>query len=137
MMNDDNKSAVTQQKTNPASTENRDKAPNPALQPLTDILESKDGVTLYLDIPGTDKEQLDIDVDQNVLTIKASIRLDMPDNLEPAYMDIRSGRFERRFTLGEQMDSENIQASLNQGELKVFIPRLAQHKPRKIEVKVA
>jgi HSP20 family molecular chaperone IbpA len=52
-------------------------------------------------------------------------------------MEIRSELFERRFTLGDELDSSRIEASLNQGELKLSIPRLEQHKPRKINIKVA
>ena len=138
-MSKDNKTATAQQdnasSATPASTQ--EKLTAPAVQPLTDVYESKEGATLYVDLPGVNKQQLDIDVDQNVLTIKGYINLDTPDDLSPTYMDIRSKRFERRFTLGEELDSSRIEARLNQGELTLFIPRSEQHKPYKIEVKTA
>ncbi len=104
-------------------------------QPLADIFETQEGATLYIDLPGVDKESLNIDVDKDVLSIKGKIALDIPDGLEATYMDIRSGRYERHFTLGEELDSHNIQADFKQGELKLFIPRSERHKPRKIEIK--
>ena len=131
------KSTVSQKSkiANQATISNREKTAVTATQPVTDIYESKEGATLYIDLPGVSKELLEIDVDQNVLTVKGAIELDMPENLEPSYMEIRSGRFERHFTLGEELDSKSIQASFSQGELKLFIPRSEQYKPRKIEVK--
>jgi HSP20 family molecular chaperone IbpA len=106
-----------------------------SLRPLTDIHENEQGVTLYLDLPGVSKEALSIDVDQNVLTIKGAIDLHTPEDLKPSYMELHSGVFERRFTLGDELASENIEATLKQGELKLFIPHSEQHKPRKIEIK--
>jgi HSP20 family molecular chaperone IbpA len=114
------------------------KQPNGATsvaQPLTDIYESKQGATLYVDLPGVRKESVDIYIDQNILTVKGEIGLDMPENLRPHYMDIRLGVFERQFSLGEELDCTNIQANFNQGELKLFIPVAEQHKPHRIEVK--
>ncbi len=136
-MSDTSKSVTTQDKTAPTEAMSSKRAEVTTLRPATDIVEGKDGVTLYVDLPGVSKESLDIDVDQNVLTIKGGINLHTPEELEPTYMDVHSGVFERRFTLGEQLNSEGIQAELKQGELKLFIPKSEQHKPRKIEVKVA
>jgi HSP20 family molecular chaperone IbpA len=105
------------------------------LRPSTDIHETEQGVTLYMDLPGVNKDALDIDVDQNVLTIKAAINLHTPEDLKPSHMELHSGVFERRFTLGDELASENIEATLKQGELRLFIPRSEQHKPRKIEIR--
>ena len=106
------------------------------LRPLTDIHETTEGVTLYLDMPGVSKDALSIDIDQNVLSIRGSINLHTPEDLKPSHMELHSGVYERRFTLGDELGIENIEATLNQGELKLFIPRMEQHKPRKIEIKV-
>ncbi|MBC8211495.1 MAG: Hsp20/alpha crystallin family protein [Gammaproteobacteria bacterium] len=106
------------------------------LRPLTDIHETSQGVTLYLDMPGVTKDALSIDIDQNVLSIRGSINLHTPENLKPSHMELHSGIYERRFTLGDELGVENIEANLNQGELKLFIPRSEQHKPRKIDIKV-
>lgn len=107
-----------------------------SLYPHTDIYENKEGVSLTIDLPGVSKETLDIDVDQDILTIKGKINLKTEENLSPTFMEIRSKLFERRFTLGDELDSSRIKANLNQGELKLSIPRLEQHKPRKININV-
>jgi len=135
-MTDSNNKSVAQQTTDNTMTQ-KEKAIPMMMRPAADIQENKDGATIYVDLPGVKKDALDIDVDQNVLTIKGAIDLNTPNNLEPGYMDIHAGVFERRFTLGEELDSNSIEANLDQGELKLFIPRSEQHKPRKIEVKTA
>ena len=134
-MNDVNKEVATREQQSPERTSERAEAIS--LRPATDIVETKEGVTLYIDMPGVSKDALSVDVDQSVLSVKGSINLHTPDGLEPTYMDIHSGAFERRFTLGEQLDSAAIEAHLEQGVLKLVIPRSEKHKPRKIEVKVA
>lgn len=128
-MNETNQSVATQQ------GDAIDETVSAALYPLTDIYESKEGATIYVDLPGVSKESLNIDIDQNLLTIQGAINLDTPENLQPTYMDIRSKQFKRHFTLGEELDSNRIVANLTHGELKLFIPRSEQHKPRKIKVK--
>ncbi len=135
-MNDANTNVATREQSAPA-TEQAQRAETVTLRPATDIHETPEGVTLYIDLPGVPRDALSIDVDQNVLSVKGAINLHTPEGLEPTYMDVHSGTFERHFTLGEQLDTEGIDAKLDQGVLKLFIPRSEKHKPRKIEVKVA
>lgn len=114
--------------------------PNPAkvrsILPLTDIVEGKKGATLYIDMPGVSRDSIDIGVDHNVLTISGDINLGFSDEIHPTYMDVKSERFERRFTLGEELDCEKIEANYEQGELIINIPRLERHLPKKIHVNV-
>ncbi len=107
------------------------------LTPAADIHETKDGAVLYLDLPGVNKESLDISVDSDVLTIKGGVNLHTPDDLNPTYMDVHAGIFSRKFTLSAELDSSKIEANLKDGVLKLEIPRSEKHKPRKIEVKAA
>jgi HSP20 family molecular chaperone IbpA len=108
-----------------------------SLTPATDIYESKDGVILYVDLPGVSKKTLDIDVDQDILTIKGKIDLTTAKEMQPTYIDVKSDVFERRFTLGEELDANKIEATLEQGALKLSIPRQEKHQPKKINIKVA
>ncbi|MCF6251943.1 MAG: Hsp20/alpha crystallin family protein [Methylococcaceae bacterium] len=126
-MNAENKEVATQEST----------AEEITLTPDTDIYESKEGVTLFFDLPGVSKETLDIDVDQDILTIKGKIDLTTAKNMQPTYIDVRANVFERRFTLGDELDSSQIVAKLDQGALKLSIPRLEKHQPKKINIKVA
>ena len=135
-MNETNNKTVSQQADACSKAEKPGSSEAKSLHPVVDIIENADGVTLYVDLPGVNKASLELDVDQNVLSIKGRINLPVPENLQPSYIEIDSGTFERRFTLGGELDNTQIKANLNQGELKLFIPRSEQHKPRKIAVKV-
>jgi len=126
-MNAENKKVATQHQNTEVVT----------LTPATDIVESKEGVTLYVDLPGVSKKTLDIDVDQDILTIKGEIDLTTAKDVQPTYMDIQADVFERRFTLGDELDSSKIEAKLDQGALKLSIPRQEKHQPKKITIKVA
>jgi HSP20 family molecular chaperone IbpA len=105
------------------------------MRPMADIHETKEGVTLYIDLPGVSKDALEINIDQNVLTIEGELNLNTPDDLQPTYMDVNTGVFSRQFTLSAELDSTKIAANLVNGVLKLNIPRSEKHKPRKIEVK--
>jgi len=107
----------------PVENEVRESAEVVRLRPLSDIHESSEGVRLTLDLPGVSKNSLSIDIDKNVLTIKGEIKLDLPEQMKARYIELNSGVFERQFTLGDELDSENIEASLKQGVLELSIPR--------------
>ena len=107
------------------------------LLPMADIHETKDGAVIYIDLPGVNKESLDIDVDNNVLTVKGGVDLNTPHDINPTYMDVHAGVYKRKFTLSAELDSSKIEANLKNGVLRLDIPRSEKHKPRKIEVKAA
>ena len=124
------------QNTQEVSQSAAEKAETLQLTPAADVYENKDGAVIYLDLPGVNRDNLTIDVDDHVLSIQGNMNLQTPETLNPTYMDVHSGVFSRRFTLSEELDSANIEAILKDGELKLSIPRSEKHKPRKIEVKV-
>jgi len=123
------------QTSNNKPTMNRDQVMD--LLPQADIHETKEGAIIFIDLPGVNKDSLDIDVDNNVLTIEGAIELDTPTDLNPTYRDVHAGAYKRKFTLSSELDSSKIDANLNNGVLKLIIPRSDEHKPRKIEVKAA
>jgi HSP20 family protein len=106
------------------------------LRPTGDIFEKADGITILLDMPGVSKERLEINTDHNSLVIEGEIEIDMPKETESLYADVRCTRYRRSFSLsGEQLDTESVDASLKDGVLHVHIPRRAEMRPRRIEVK--
>lgn len=107
------------------------------LTPVADIHETKDGATLYIDLPGVNHDSLEISVDSDILAIKGGVNLHTPDDLNPTYMDVHAGTYSRKFTLSAELDSSQIYANLKNGVLKLVIPRSEKHKPRKIKVKAA
>jgi len=106
------------------------------LRPTGDIFEKEDGITILLDMPGVSKERLDINTDRNNLVVEGEIEIDMPKETESLYADVRCTRYRRAFSLsGEQLDTEAVDANLKDGVLRIHIPRRAEMRPRKIEVK--
>jgi len=110
----------------------------PAMVPAADIFEHAEGVTLVLDMPGVSRERLQIQTDQDSLTVEGSVEITMPSATESLYADVRSTQYGRSFSLsGEQLDIDAIKATLKQGVLQIDIPKRAEKRPRKIEVQVA
>ncbi len=107
------------------------------LTPFTDLYENENGAVLYIDMPGVSTDNLDININQNVLSVTGAVNLHTDENLQPTYMDLHSGVYSRQFTLGSELDTANIDATLKDGVLTLKIPRSEQHKPRKIKIKAA
>ncbi len=104
--------------------------------PPVDIYELEDGVVLFADMPGVPKDKIDVEVDKNVLTIRGEIGQVVPKDITPLYVEFNGKAYERAFTLGPDVDVSKIEASMNAGVLKIFLPKSEEVKPKKIEVKV-
>lgn len=105
-----------------------------AIRPYVDIYEDATGITLKADLPGVSRERLDIQVDNDTLTIRGEAAIDMPEGMEPIYADINTNHYRRSFTLSKELDLDHISAELKNGELTLRLPKRAEVQPRKIEV---
>ena len=106
-------------------------------RPLADVVETDEGVTLMLEMPGVSAEDVDITLEKRVLTIRGKVRHASPENLQLAYAEYGEGDYERAFTLSDDFDPEKIGAEVSHGVLTVTLPRAAEAKPKKIAVKAA
>ena len=129
-------SEVTQRKSSqPAGHEGRAERQAAVLLPPADIFEYADGITVLLDMPGVSRDRLNIESDRNTLLVEGEVKISMPEDTESLYADVRSTHYRRSFSLsGEQLDTEQVNASLKDGVLRIDIPKRAELKPRKIEV---
>lgn len=107
-----------------------------AIRPPVDIFEDETGITLQADMPGVSKERLDIQIDNEMLSIEGYAEISMPEGMEALHADISSTLYQRNFSLSGELDSEKVDASLKDGVLILRIPKREQFKPRKIEVRV-
>lgn len=107
------------------------------LLPPVDIVEESNQIQIIADLPGISKDGLNVRVDGNTLMIEGDVKLDIPDQLESSYAEIRSGAYQRSFTLSRELDTEKINADLKEGVLTLTIPKREEAKPLRIEVKVA
>ncbi len=105
------------------------------LRPPVDIFEDADGITLHLDMPGVARDRVKIDADRQTLSIEGAIQIPMAEGMEAIYAEVHSTQYRRSFTLSGELDAERVDATLNDGVLTVRIPRRAELRPRKIEVR--
>jgi len=106
-------------------------------RPLTDIVETPKGVSLMLEMPGVNPEDVDITLEKRVLTINGRVHGTQPEKVELVYAEYGEGDFERAFTLSEDFDPDKIEAAMANGVLTVTLPRAEAAQPKKIAVKVA
>lgn len=126
---------VSRPQTEPARQPERAMSGQNVLRPAVDVYEHADGITLLLDMPGVSKERLNVEADRNTLLVEGEMRIDMPEGTESLHADVRSARYRRTFSLsGEQLDTDNVQATLKDGVLRIEIPKRAELRPRRIEV---
>lgn len=105
------------------------------LRPAADIFEDKDGVTVQMDVPGASKDGLELQVDGDRLDVEAELKVDVPEGMQALYADVRTTRYARSFSLGAELESDRIEASLRDGVLTLRIPKRAEVRPRRIEVR--
>lgn len=106
-----------------------------ALQPPVDVFEDEHGITVQAELPGVSKDRLNIHADRNGLVIEGDVSIDLPPGMEALYADLRSTRFRRTFVLSGELEPDRIEASLKDGVLSLRIPKRAEFRPRKIEVR--
>ncbi|MCW2787679.1 MAG: heat shock protein Hsp20 [Marmoricola sp.] len=111
-----------------AGTTNR-----PAVMPM-DAWREGDAFVLEFDLPGIAKESIDLDVERNVLTVRAE-RISRNGDWEMLATERPRGLFSRQLVLGDNLDLERIDAAYADGVLRLTIPVAEKAKPRKIEVR--
>ena len=107
------------------------------LLPPVDVVEDTTGITLYADMPGVSRERLNLRVEGDTLTIEGGLPLAVPQNMQPSHAEVQQSRYRRAFELSKELDAQKIAAELNQGVLRVRIPKAEHAQPRRIEVRVA
>lgn len=128
---------LTEQNTNAVARVNEEKAQKgPTVTPAVDISEDAHGITLWADLPGVSRDRLNVHVQDRTLFIEGEAVVDTPQGLRLHHAEIREPRFERAFSLSTDFDTSKIEANLNDGVLKLVIPRREEAKPRRVEVSV-
>jgi HSP20 family molecular chaperone IbpA len=109
-------------------------APQRAVLPAVDVYEDESGITLLADMPGVPRDQLELKVEGDALSIEGAVRALTPEGLEGVYAEVRVPRYRRTFTLSRELDTSRIDASLKDGVLTLRIPKQAHAQPRRIDV---
>ena len=111
--------------------------PGAVFTPSVDIFETDNDITLLADMPGVLPEKLTIDLRDNTLTLEGDIAAVDADKEELIYTEYATGRYYRQFTLSEVIDQAKIDAQIQDGVLKLSLPKVAKATPRKIAVRAA
>ncbi|MBV8862423.1 MAG: Hsp20 family protein [Mycobacterium sp.] len=107
-------------------------AARPAVM-LMDAWREGDAFFVEFDLPGIDQDSLDLDIERNVVTVRAE-RPAVDPNREMLATERPRGVFSRQLVLGENLDTERIEASYQEGVLRLHIPVAERAKPRKITI---
>lgn len=108
-------------------------APRMLFNPPIDIYETADGLVLYADLPGVNSEGLDLQVQDNRLALFGRVETPV-GSAETIHQEYQEGDFLRSFILSDEVDHDQISARLNNGVLRVELPRSERAEPRRIEV---
>lgn len=103
--------------------------------PRVDIKEEASRFVLYADIPGVDPQDIEVQMDKGVLTVKGERRVEATEESESfSRIERRHGSFHRRFALPDSADPDGIAASGHNGVLQISIPKRPETTPRRIQV---
>ena len=102
--------------------------------PNTDIRETEDALLVVMEVPGVDRENIDIKVEEDTLRVEARIDTSKYEGMEPLYTEYNVGPFARQFALSHMIDRQQIGASLNDGVLTLTLKKVQQARPRRIEI---
>jgi HSP20 family protein len=106
--------------------------PARSFMPSTDIFETENALEVLLEMPGVEKDQVEISVEDDVLDVSGTIDFAHYQGLRPLYTEYPIGHYRRSFSLSNRIDQHKITAELSDGVLTVTLPKAVQAKPRKI-----
>ncbi|GHE86270.1 hypothetical protein GCM10018772_07360 [Streptomyces fumanus] len=105
----------------------------PSAMPM-DAYRAGDDFIVHFDLPGIDPESIELDVERNVLNVRAERTSPAPEGAETVVAERPTGTFTRQLFLGETLDTDRIDASYDAGVLTLRIPVAEQAKPRRIQI---
>jgi HSP20 family protein len=106
-----------------------------AYTPPIDIHEGPEGLTLEADLPGAREQGLQVQLEDNVLSLYAKIDSPAPEGAQLVHEEYRLGDYHRSFILSDEVDRERITAELKNGVLRLFLPKAERARTRRIEIK--
>lgn len=103
-------------------------------QPAIDIYDTEEGLVLRADLPGVSSETLELQVQDNKLTLFGRVEAHAPEGATVVHQEYGVGDFLRSFILSDDVDHERITAKMNKGVLRVTLPSAERTAPRRIRV---
>ena len=117
--------------------ENKEETTIPAriFVPAADIYEADDDLTVILEMPGVEKNNVDIRVEDRVLSVEGRLDLAKYQGLQPLYTEYNIGHYSRTFRFSSRIDQTKIAAEMKDGVLELKLPKVEEAKPRTIQVR--
>jgi HSP20 family protein len=103
--------------------------------PAADIFEGENDLTVILEMPGVEKNNVDIHVEDGVLNVEGRLDLTKYQGLQPPYTEYNIGYYSRSFRLSSKIDQSKIAAEMKDGVLSLKLPKVEEAKPRTIQIK--
>ncbi len=102
--------------------------------PYADIYETDDALGVVLEMPGVEKKDLNVALENDVLRVDGRIDFKKYDGMEPVYTEYNVGHYTRSFTLSNKIDQDKISANLEDGVLTLTLPKAKHAQSRKIAI---
>jgi HSP20 family protein len=103
--------------------------------PNTDIYETDETLTLVMEVPGVEKKDVTVQLENDVLRVEGRIDFSKYDGMEPVYAEYNIGHYARAFTLSDKIDQDGISADLADGVLTLTLKKAKAALPRRIEIR--
>jgi HSP20 family protein len=103
--------------------------------PTADIFEAEDALHVVLEMPGVEKDNINLSVREGVLNIEGRLDFAKYKDLQPLYTEYNVGNYSRSFRLSTSIDQNKIGAELKDGVLSLTLPKLEEAKPRTIQIR--
>jgi HSP20 family protein len=111
--------------------------PGLVFTPAADIFETDKEITLLADMPGVKAADLNIDLNENILTLDGDVKMPEAENEVDVIREYRTGKYYRQFSLSQGIDQSKIDAEMKDGVLRLKLPKVEAAMPRKIAVKTS
>jgi len=102
--------------------------------PNADIYETEDALVVVIEVPGVDKKDLDVSLENDVLRVEGRIDFAKYEGLNPLYTEYNVGHYSRAFTVSSKIDQHQISAALEDGVLKLTLKKSKETLPRRIAI---
>ena len=109
-------------------------APGRYYVPYADIYETEDALTVVMEMPGVEKQALDIGLENDVVKVDGRIDFSKYEGMEPVYTEYNVGHYTRSFALSNKIDQERISAQLDDGVLTLTLPKAKEALSRRIAI---
>jgi HSP20 family molecular chaperone IbpA len=100
--------------------------------PAADIFETDEAITVILEMPGVEKKNINIGLENDILSVEGQIDFSKYKGMEPVYTEYNVGHYTRGFTLSNKIDQSKISAQLDSGVLTLTLPKAENALPRRI-----